>query len=242
MSDTKLLTNFYRYSRANGFINSVTNNAYYFFVGDHIPHSNGTLADLNDDTDDTFLTAYGKMIMGKKIKASDVMPVIKNIPWASQLFYMYDNEDSNLPNEAFFCIVNEGSYYHIWKCLDNNNNGTSTVAPSFAAGATALLYQTSDGYRWKYMATVDSATATRFQTQDFFPLVANSSVTAAADNLLKIVKIDANNQGAYYNNYIDGTFSTGDIRINGDPTLFNISNNVVQTVNGYYTGCIVYLT
>src|SRR6266566_958799 len=243
MANTNLLTNFYRYQQANNLIGAVANSNYYFFVGDYAPHANQTLQVLTDDVGNNFLSPYSTMIMGKQIKVADVLPVVRNIPWTTMVFDMYDNNDVNLPTENFYCMVNEGFYYHIWKCLDNNNKSVSTVQPLFAAGATSQLYQTSDGYRWQYMATVDSATVHKFGTAAYFPLIANSTVTAnAKSGFISVIKIDANQQGEFYNNYIDGTLKGGDILVNGDPTLFNISNTAVQTVNGYYTGCVVYLT
>src|SRR5215467_15103000 len=98
MSDIKLLTNFYKQQQANSLVNSVSGNGFYFFVGDHIPHtvSPPTLENIYDDTTDTFLNAYSKMIMGKQIKSSDVMPVIRNIPWTNKVFAMYDQDDQTL--------------------------------------------------------------------------------------------------------------------------------------------------
>ncbi len=244
MSNTNLITNNFKYQRVSRLIDDVTNNQYYLFVGDFIPHDNVTLQTISDDVNDTLVNAYHNMIMGKIVLTTDVFPVIKNIPWQTQLFAMYDDQDTNLAAEKFYCTVNEGSYYHIWKCLDNNNGANSTVQPSFAAGATSPLYQTSDGYRWKYMTSVAAATVSKFLTTDpYFPLVSNSSVTSVSLNgKIDIIAIQANAQGKWYNNYIDGSFSGNDIRINGDSTLFNISNNIVNHTNGYYTGCILYLT
>jgi len=243
MANTNLLSNFYRFQQANNLMGSVASNSYYFFVGDHVPHANQTLQTLNDDSNDNFLAPYTKMIMGKEIKIEDVLPVIRDVPWSSMIFDMYDNNDINLSIENFYCTVNEGFYYHVWKCLDNNNRSISTVQPSFAAGSTSTLYQTSDGYRWQYMTSVDSVTVHKFQTATYFPLIANSQVSANAKNgFISIIKVVANQQGEFYNNYIDGILKTGDLQVNGDPTLFNISNTAVQAVNGYYTGCVISLT
>src|SRR5262249_4160575 len=101
--------------------------------------------------------------------------------------------------------------------------------------------QTSDGYRWKYMTSVGSSTVSKFITPSFFPLIANSTVSNnAVDGEIKIIRVEG--QGRRYNNYLDGTFISADIRIEGDPTLFNLSNTSLNTTNGYYTGCILYMT
>lgn len=244
MANTNILPQNWHYQRIKGLIYDVTaSNSYYLYVADHLPHSNVTLQPISDDLNDVYLEPYDQMIMGKRIKNADVIPVIQNFPWSSTIFTMYDDQDINLINERFYCIVNEGSYYHIWKCLDNNLGANSTVQPSFAAGSGTLLYQTSDGYRWKYMTSVSSSTVGKFGTANVFPLVANTALSNTSVNgRIDVIAIQSNQQGRGYNNYIDGSFKSADIRVNGDPTLFNLSNTAVNTVNGYYTGCILYLT
>jgi len=254
MSNTNLITNNFKYQRVTRLVDDVANSNYYFFVGDHLPHENVTLQAISDNVNNVLIDAYDKMVMGKKVSILDVRPVIANIPWSTQPFTMY-NDQRDLLGTAFYCIVDEGSFFHVWKCLDNNNGANSTVQPSFAEGAISTLYQTSDGYRWKYITSIGSATALKFSTVDYFPLVSNTAVAANnVDGRIDVIKISDNEQGTtafstngyftgrFYNNYIDGTFTLNDIHINSDSTLFNIANNVVKTTNGYYTGCILYIT
>lgn len=67
----------------------------------------------------------------------------------------------------------------VYKCLDNNLGGTSTVAPS---GQSVTPFSTSDGYVWKYMGTANSVDITSFGTSQFIPIqVALSSGSAQYD-------------------------------------------------------------
>lgn len=232
----------YKFLNAQHLLNKMSNTPFFVFVGDHLVHANVSIQPISFDTQDTLVTPYVNMIMGKQIANTNLNFVITNIPYvANTVFAMYDDQDTNLNNEQFYCITNEGTFYHIWKCLDNNLGAPSTVQPSYAAGVNTILYQTSDGYRWKYMTSIDNGVAINFATPSWFPIVANTSVANQAINGgFDIISIQ--NQGAFYNNYVDGTFKAADILINGNPTLFNISNSAVSTTNGYYTGCLLYIT
>jgi hypothetical protein len=125
--------------------------------------------------------------------------------------------------------------------LDNNFGANSTAEPDFAdiSGANTNFYRTSDGYVWKYMYSVSSAQVNKFATDTYFPVIANSEVTTQAlVGAIDIIKIET--AGLRYNNYLTGIFAASECRINDDLT-YKISNTVASTVNGYYTGCSLYL-
>ena len=249
---TELLTYYMRYSNIERLIDAVRSisSSYYFYVGDHITHANSQPKTLNYNVSDTLLYPYQHMIMGKKIMPNDILPMIRRIPWESKVFDAYDqgydlhnHTNPNLPATDFYCMVNEGSYYHVWKCLDNNNDAISTYQPAFAEGSEPDLYQTSDGYRWKYMTSVASSTVSKFATNKYFPLVANNVITARAVNgRIDVIRLEELSYGRKYDNYIDGTFTANDIRMFGSPQFYNIANNVVKPINGFYTGCLLYIT
>lgn len=219
-------------------------NACYLFVGDHTNHPNTTIGFVNNDVTDSNINPYLQMIMGKRLTVSNFVPAILNYPYiANTVFAMYDDQDLNLSNEIYYTIVNQGGTSYIYKCLDNNQGNTSTVQPDFSqiTGSNTILYQTADGYRWKYMYTVDTTTASNTATATYFPLLPNTTVmgsaTAGAIDVCKVIL-----GGSLYNNWTFGTFKTTDLTIGGDPTLFNLSNNQISTTNGYYNDCVLYLT
>lgn len=128
-------------------------------------------------------------------------------------------------------------------CLDNNLSNTSTVTPEFGdIDVHDEVYQTSDGYRWKYMYSVTDAQVTRFATSQWFPLIANSEVAnAATDGSIDVVRIQEVGEG--YDNYLTGTFSAGDIRVNGNTLTYALTgNSTASSVNGFYTGCNLYIS
>jgi hypothetical protein len=225
--------------RAQEFLTS--NNSYYFFVGDH-RSANTVVADETKSTSDTYYYPWQQMIEGKKI--SQMSLAIKNSPSVfGKAYDQYDDRNFDPTSASFYAITNSGSFSHVFKCLYNNHGANSTVQPDFfqVVGANSVLYQTSDGYRWKYMYSVDSATITTFGTNDYFPLVANTIVEGAAIPG-SINTIVVNDPGKGYDNYVTGTFSPTDIRVSSVPTLYQISNSNIKTANGFYTGCVLLIT
>lgn len=223
---------------------SDANSTYYVFAAGHVPRVSSTIPDADDDVRETVVDVYHDMIFAKKVAASDVSLMVRNVPWVSNTVYsMYDDLDTGIMSEAYYVIVNEGSFYHGWKCLDNNQGARSTVSPVFAdIDATDELYETVDGYRWKYMYTVDSTTASKFSTSDYFPITANSAVVAAAvDGAIDVIAVSSNGQG--YSNYLTGTFSSADIRPSGNSNVYGLSgNSTASALRGFYTGCLLYVS
>lgn len=240
-------SNYYKINNLAKTLNGLAANTdvYYLFIGDYDNHSNAEIQPIYDNPENLLYNAYNKMILGKQVLGSDIALGIRYIPWVTNtIFDMYDHEENDLKDKDFFCVTSEGSYHHVWKCLDNNNDAASTVKPLFShiSGSNTNLYQTSDGYRWKYMATVANTTVDKFKVgTEYFPIVANATVSnAAIDGSIHIIKVEE--QGRLYNNFIVGNFTTNDIRVNGVGELYKISNSEVNSTNGFYTGCLIYIT
>lgn len=241
-----LLTDKFHVHTINQLRESITeaaNTAYYVFLANHVPGPNSQLQEVNTSIKSVFIDTRRNMIQGKRISANDVSICIRAVPYSAKVFDMYDDEDLELDGKDYFCYVDEGSYFHVYKCLDNNNGANSTVEPEFAhiTGSNTEIYQTSDGYRWKYMYSVSSAQKLKFATANVFPVIANSTVAnSAVAGAIDIIKVDS--AGRRYDNYTWGTFSGEDINIDGNPTIFKISNNTISQVNGFLTGCILYIS
>ena len=244
---TKLITTKFKKFFGDQIIESITepaNSQMYLFISEHVDRTSSNIATPKDNVRQINIDAYRNMICGKRLANGDVQLMVRNIPWSSKLFTMYDDTANSLQTDDFFCVVDEGSFHHIYKCLDNNMGANSTVEPSFAhiTGANTNVYQTSDGYRWKYMTSISSATYDKFATTDFVPVIANTTVVNAAQpGKIEIVRIL--NGGRNYGNYTNGTFATDEIRVAGDPVTYEISNaSSVSIVNGFYTDCMLYLS
>lgn len=245
---TKLVTNNFKLFSIEQFTESVTeqsNTAYYLFVGNHQNESNTQIvAEVFDCENDIYHSPYNNMILGKRITANDIKPLIKNIPYVANTVYdMYDHTDTTLSEKSFFVNVDEGSFNHVYKCIDNNSDNPSTVQPTFShiSGANTEFYRTSDGYMWKYMYTFTATEKLKFGTADYIPVVANTTVlNSAIANRIDMVKVEG--EGRKYDNYVIGTFSSQDLAIGGNTQIYQISNTVAKNSNGFYTGCLMYLS
>lgn len=241
---TNLSTSQYSVINAQNFVDEITsgNNNYYLFAGTPVPYTSGIIPQPRDDVYDTCVNLYRNMLFGKSIDTTDVKLMIPNYPWTYGTVYsQYDDSDPLLTTKQFYSIVNATSYYHVFKCIDNNNGSPSTISPDFAdVSSLDTSYVTADGYRWKYMYSVDSTTVGKFSTLSYFPYVANNTVI---DNAVSgsIDNIIVNQSGNGYSNYLNGTFSINDIRLLGNNTLYAVSANA-SVLPTFYNGCIIYIT
>src|SRR3984957_8159734 len=177
-NSTFLNSNNYRYRNAVNLQNDIANtvNDWYFFAGQSIPNINTTPQPLTENPY-TYIQAWENMSFGKAIGPNNTFLMINNNIWEGNTIYaMYDDKDSNLSTEQFFVVENEGSFWHVWKCLDNNQGANSTIQPTFAFAESTPYYESSDGYRWKYMCSTDIANVANFATDTYFPIIPNVAV------------------------------------------------------------------
>ncbi len=247
MSNTYLIPDNWRVHIGNQILESIqepSNTAYYLFVADHVTRGDSGIPAPVDDPEEIFISAYRNMIFGKRITSADASMMIRNIPYSSNTAYaQYNDADPLLGEKDYYAITNAGSYSHVWKCLENDNGGNSAVTPEIGdVDENNEVFSLSDGYRWKYMYSVGSANVAKFATSSYFPLGSNADVIAAAvPGAIDVVEVLE--EGAGYDNYMTGTFSTGDIRVNGNTVLYNLtSNSTARSTNGFYTGCMLYIS
>lgn len=243
-SSKKLITNSYRLHAAKQILESLNesaNTVYYMFAGRHTNVANSTIPQPFDSVSNTYIDVYQNMVFGKRISTNDVCLMIDRNDYVSGTVYdMYDDQQPF--NNNSYVIVNSGSFYHVFKCIFNNNGAPSTYEPTFSdTDATDELYETSDGYIWKYMYSVDSTKVAKFATEEYFPLVANAQVSASAvDGSLSAIKVTKAGKG--YNNYASGSFKGDELRIGSDLFYSIASSNNASSISGYYNGCYIKIT
>ena len=113
----------------------------------------------------------------KQITAFDISPVIHRINWSSNVIYDYYRDDIDIlakdqngfPVYSFYV---KNRYDQVFKCLWNNNGAASTFEPFFEPGAFYKnnIYQNADGYKWKYMYTVDQGSKIKFMDDTWIPV------------------------------------------------------------------------
>ena len=228
---------------AEQFVYSVSNlDGYYVFAAKHTPFSNGdvTPPTPTDSVANNTYTVYNDMLFGKRVANTDVIQMIPRVDWTANTVYaMYDDADSQLMTKQFYATVNTGSQYHVYKCLYNGGNVASTVEPT---GTDNDAFEfANDGYIWKYMYSSSSATMTKFASNNYIPVVANSSVTGnAVSGSIEVIYVEDGGTG--YDNYLANSFAlSSDIKVAGDEYDYRLAGSA-STEDDFYNGCLLLIT
>ena len=211
-------------------------NTYYLGIGRSLPYSTATRADGRTDNQGTDVLpitpadnlnaesfTYDDLLAVKKVSDTDIAFVAPRRNWTTGTTYDIYRHDygeritgtttlqtsnSGVSNlfDANFYVLN--SSRNVYKCLDNNNNGASTVEPTGTNSSSII--STADGYKWKYMYSLSASQQSNFLSTDFMAVSTNTDVSSnAVDGAINIVKIKTAGSGG-----ADGTH-TG-IAIRGD--------------------------
>ena len=246
-----IITNKFRINNAEQFVESFSESAattYYLFIGRS--HSWATDTDgqgrsinegtdaspptPNDDISSEFYN-YDDMLGAKLLTSSDVSHVIPRRNWTTGTTYdMYEHNISssnaansgatNLFDSTFFVMNSSNAVY---KVIENDGATASTVEPTSTSNS---IFETSDGYRWKYMYSLTSAETLNFMSTDFIHVSTDSTVSAAAvDGALDTILVVAG--GSSFTTSSGSTISA--IPIRGDGTggiaSVTISSGAVAT-------------
>jgi hypothetical protein len=184
---------------------------------------------------------FKNIFAAKLINSSSISPVIPRVDWNSGTIYDYYRDDidifvkdANLNNVYNFYVKNK--YDQVFKCLWNNNGNISTSEPFFEPGSydTNNVYTGPDGYKWKYIYTIDTGAKVNFMDNTWMPIilgkVPNPLLSDAGYGSIDVVNIL--NGGSGYN----PANSIITISIDGDGSGFVGSANVV---NGAISNIIV---
>ncbi len=248
----KLITKTSRLHNGRQLIESIiepANTAYYVFVGNHLEYANTSdIPQPNDSVYETHIDVYRNMIYGKRVAQNDIKLMIERNNYQSNVVYsMYDDKvgEANIEffDSKYYAVVNAGAFYHVFKVLDNNGGAASTVQPEFSEVDTEdEVYQTSDGYNWKYMYSVDDSTVRKFATSEFFPVVPNTQISSVAkEGVINVIKVE--NGGKGYDNYCNGTFRTEDLKVSGNSLIYSINSSLTaNTTSKFYNDCYLYIS
>ena len=238
-----IITNKFRINNAEQFVESFSEAAattYYLFIGRS--HSWATDTDAqgnsinegtdaspptpNDDVTSEFYN-YDDMLGAKIITSSDVSHVIPRRNWTTGTTYdMYEHNISssnaansgatNLFDSTFFVMNSSNAVY---KVIENDGATASTVEPTSTSNS---IFETSDGYRWKYMYSLTSSEALNFMSTDFIHVSTDSTVSAAAvDGALDTILVVSG--GSSFNTSSGSTISGIPIRGDGSGGVASVT-------------------
>ena len=246
-----IITNKFRINNAEQFVESFSESAattYYLFIGrshSWATDTDGQGSSINEGTDASPPTPndditsefynYDDMLGAKLLTSSDVSHVIPRRNWTTGTTYdMYEHNisSSNAANsgatnlfDSNFFVMN--SSFAVYKVIENDGATASTVEPTSTSNS---IFETSDGYRWKYMYSLTSSETLNFMSTDFIHVSTDSTVSAAAvDGALDTILVVAG--GSSFTTSSGSTISA--IPIRGDGTggiaSVTISSGAVAT-------------
>jgi hypothetical protein len=187
---------------AKQFYSSFSTDSFYILASNYFNEN-----DL-EDTYENQVKMLQQTVFGKKVNLNDVAFLIPRVFWTTETVYTEYDHRVDLTDKNFYTIVpseSEQGDYHVFKCLKNNYGSPSTVKPTFSFSFLEQnrLYETLDGYVWKYMFTVPYSLVRKFGNTSFFPILRSSIVENAASTGIQYIKIENREQNRGYQK-IDG--------------------------------------
>ena len=200
---------------------------------------------------------FKNMFAAKLVKVSDMSPIIPRIDWLSGTMYDYYRDDIDMLelNENGDLIYNfyvKNRYDQVFKCLWNNNGGVSTSEPYFEPGSygTNNIFQGGDGYKWKFIYTVDFGLKVNFMDDAWMPIPVGANTpnplqTSAGAGSIDVINVINSGSGYDPANAIVSISVTGDGY--GATARANVSNGhindiVVTSPGSNYTFAEVVIT
>ena len=234
----KIFTTKFRTAMVGRIITS--NPIFYMFLGKSQPFAD----DQNppeplDRVSEMYTGAYDSMIVAKSIATTDMSPMIPRNDWQSGVGYKaYRHDSGSLYGNTFYVSVDSGSGHDVFKCLSNNST-VSTVAPDATSTSPADdIYETSDGYQWKYMYTIPNATFAKFASDDFIPVFANAAVVGnAVSGAIDYAQVTYG--GSNYDAFTSGTIQA--TSVGGNALVYVIESSASSNAN-FYNGSAIKIT
>lgn len=186
MANQSILTNYAKVSQIEQLYFSpsatlpITNqpiNSIYVFLSQATAWTDDENPDVPTQDQQYLKSVFANMFVAKKVLSNNISPIAQRIDWTSGTVYQYYRDDIDMfeVDENGFLINSfyvKNRYDQVFKCLWNNNGGESTNEPYFKPGnfGTTNVFQDSDGYKWKYLYTIDAGSKKTFMDSYWMPV------------------------------------------------------------------------
>jgi len=245
----RILTNFKK-NAIKSFFTGIANSdmRVYMFVGGASGHASNTT--VNESYKESVYRAQSEMMFGKQLfttgatsstTANAFAFMTDRYDWANNTAYSYYNSSNNTIYDNNFYVVSNaavpGQAKHVYKCIWNNNYGTSKIDPSVSQSNNPIggLFTTSDGYTWNFMYTISDADWNKFATTTKMPVFANNISTTAANDGITYITVE--NAGSGYS-IINGTIAAV---INSTTFQITSNSNIIQSGLNAYQNSFIYI-
>lgn len=165
----------------------------------------------------------------KKIQKQDVSLVVPRYDWIpNKIYYPYRDDidlyDDNEPLQFYVLVDDE----RVYKCIDNNYNSASTVAPTHVDFQIRTL---SDGYRWKYLYSISESkrkflTPSRGKNTGYMPVEFVNRVNQNDDRQLQFDVQNAAVNGSI--DFIDLNENLRNYVVSDRVVPFDLGNQVIS--------------
>ena len=202
------VTDQFRILNAGSFVESISNNSYYAFLGLSNPTpgsvgfgrtDNWNTSTTNNPVDNfQYLSHYrDTSLFGKKITTENARRVIKKVEWVLNDPYDMYRHDYRQGNEApvsktvrlydanYYVVTSE---FKVYICIDNGSSTPDGTDPT-VTGSTIEPTHTdveppvagSDGYRWKYLFSIAPSDVIKFDSTEYITVPNNWETSTNSD-------------------------------------------------------------
>ena len=238
------VTDQFRILNAGSFVESISNNSYYAFLGLSNPTSAGfgRLNDWNTSTTNNptdnfqYLDHYkDTSLFGKKITSENARRVIRKIEWVANNQYDMYRHDYGQNNQASFSKalkLYESDYYvitsdfKVYICIENGTSGLNPTVPRSTLEPTHTDVEPvsyADGYRWKYLFKVSPSDVIKFDSTEF--IVVPNDWATTTDSDIQIIRDGGNSDNN--NNQIKTVYIE-----NGGTNYSNATHSIIGDGTG----------
>lgn len=165
-----IITNAFRILQAKQFrqaFNPTASSSMYLGISKPSQWANELIPDNPIDSSSFNVADIREWMAAKRLTTTDTTLAIPRYNWTTGTIYeAYDDADTEMFNKQFFVMTDE---FKVYKCIRKPTPTTqSTSKPT--ATPTSGYVTTGDGYVWKYMFSLDAASAARFLTSLWIPV------------------------------------------------------------------------
>tara|TARA_R100000908_G_C3748294_1_gene143234 strand:+ start:142 stop:2085 length:1944 start_codon:yes stop_codon:yes gene_type:complete len=172
---------------------------FYFYIGKILPWPDPQNPPDVENSSFYESDVRNRIVSIKRIESSDASLVVTRKDWTTGRTYDQfedyytgnpaPNGATSLRNADFYVMTSE---FKVYKCIFNNNNGTSTVEPN-SSDLAPVKY--ADDYIWKYMYTIPLSLRSRFLTSEFMPVTKSVQNSFYSDGQIDKVTITSKGSG-----------------------------------------------
>ena len=158
----------------------------------------------------------------KKITTNDISPVIQRNDWISGFIYDAYADDADMfaldeNGYLLYTFYVKNRYDQVFKCLWNANSAESVDEPFFQPGSyqTNNIFYGDDGYKWKYIYTIDIGRKNKFMDILWMPVPVTSNtpnpiLSAAGTGSIDVINVIDGGDNYDTQNSIISIVITGD--------------------------------